>query len=96
MMTDDRVTRIFDTVQQVTGIDRATIESATRRRDVFFARMIVAHHLRSLGLTYSQIGGVLGGRTHSTVVWQCDCYSCERTPVFRRNAEKVREILSKN
>lgn len=95
-MTDDQIARIFDTVRRVTGIDRTAIESTTRRRDVFFARMIVAHHLRSLGLTLSQIGEQLGGRSHSTVAWQCDCYSRERTPVFRRDAEEVCEILSKN
>ena len=67
-MTDDQVTRIFDTVQQVTGIDRATIESAAKRRDVFFARMIVAHHLRGLGLTYSQIGQAWGRPSHATEI----------------------------
>lgn len=95
-MTDDRVTRIFDAVQRVTGIDRATIESAAKRRDVFFARMIVAHHLRGLGLTYSQIGEALGGRSHATVIHQQRGYYDEQTPVFRRDAEEVREILSKN
>lgn len=93
-MKDVAVTSVFDAVRQTTGISPAVIASATRRRDVFFARMIVAHHLRSLGMTLSGIGELMGNQSHATVARQCRCYHTERTPIFIKYAEKVESLLS--
>lgn len=95
-MDYNAVDRIFEAVETVTGVSRATILSPTRRREVFFARAIVAHHLRAQGLSLMQVAELVGVTGHASVVHQCRCYRDEQTPSFRYDAEAVEKFLLNN
>lgn len=95
-MENDEIKQIFQAVEQVTGIPREAIVTRSRIRERYFARMLVAHHLRERGYTYSEIARLVGVTGHASVVHQCRGYVNERTPYFRRNAEDVERILQNN
>lgn len=93
MQKDVIVNRIFQTVEDVTGISRILIVSKSRDRDCHFARMIVAYHLRVYGLRYGNIGQIIGQRSESHTAYLLRAYGRERTPYFRSCSEKVERIL---
>lgn len=87
------INQIFQIVEDVTGVGRILIVSRSRDRDCHFARMIVVHHLRAIGLRYGDIGNLIGRRGESNVAYLLQAYSKEQTPYFRGCAEKVERTL---
>lgn len=96
MQKDVIISRIFQTVEDVTGINKVTILSRSRDRDCHFARMIVAHHLRMFGFRYGHIGEIIGQRSESHTAYLLRAYQKEQTPYFRACAEKVKRTLKDN
>lgn len=93
MQKDVIVNRIFQIVEDVTGISRTSVVSKSRDRDCHFARIIVVHHLRAYGFRYGHIGQIIGQRSESHMAYLLRAYQTEQTPYFRSCAEKVERIL---
>lgn len=95
MQKDALINRIFQTVEDVTGINSILILSKSRDRDCHFARMIVVHHLRAYGFRYGCISALIG-RSESNMIYLLNAYDREQTLYFRICADMVERILKDN
>lgn len=64
---------IINTVINVLQIDKETLLSRTRKREVVEARQIAMHIIRErcIELSLSKIGSLVGGKDHATVLHAC-------------------------
>ena len=90
---EQRIDTVFEIIRSVTGIERAAIASGSRRRDIYFARMMAARNLYDLGITQHAISGLVGARGPSGVCHQLRGYDRERMPQFRDQALQVAQTL---
>ena len=83
--------QILDTVADHFGIERAAFEGSSRSRTIARPRQIAMYLLREeTGASLPQIGALLGGRDHTTVL-----YGCERiADLIEEDAEMRREVVS--
>lgn len=66
------VERILDTVCSHYHFDREQVCGKSRKREVVEARQMVCFLAKQLtSATYEQIGRVVGGKTHATVIYSC-------------------------
>jgi chromosomal replication initiator protein len=84
-------TQILDTVADHFGVERAAFEGKSRSRTVARPRQVAMYLLREeTGASLPQIGALLGGRDHTTVL-----YGCERiADLIEEDAEMRREVVS--
>ena len=79
--------QILDTVADHFGVERAAFEGKSRSRTIARPRQIAMYLLREeTGASLPQIGALLGGRDHTTVL-----YGCVRSPRLRRIADLIEE-----
>jgi len=65
--------RVIDTIAREHGFSYAEITGRSRRS--VRVRAICAHRLRSLGLSLPQIGRVMGGRDHTSILYLCNTFT---------------------
>ena len=88
---DVMVERILSTVSRHYGVSVENIKSKKKTGNITNARQIAAHIIKSITtLTLEEIGQILGGRNHSTMI-----YSLERVDLMMRTVKnKEAEILA--
>ena len=88
---DVMVERILSTVSRHYGVSVEDIKSKKKTGNITNARQIAAHIIKSITtLTLEEIGQILGGRNHSTMI-----YSLERVDLMMRTVKnKEAEILA--
>jgi chromosomal replication initiator protein len=87
---------VVNAVAQVFGIPRERLLSRERSRDVALPRQVAMYLLREeANVSLPQIGEVLGGRDHTTVLYACEKVAdmIERDDHLRRRISQVREAL---
>ena len=85
---------LIRTVEQMLALPEGSITGPRRLDHYVRARGLVATMLRERGLSYPQIGGKLGGRDHSTVI-----FAVRRYPDYAAvdpNLERVRALFNPN
>ncbi len=95
-MGEAEIREIFDAIEIVTGVTREEISGRSRLREYFFGRMLAAHHLRLLGCPMDEVCLLLGGVRPRHIHYLERSYINERTPYFRRCADKVQARLDNN
>lgn len=83
-------------VSEVLGVTLEEITSKSRQMKVVMARCMICYFTRKhTKLTLSEIGDALGGRDHSTVLYQIEQYPLryEYEEQFRRLANKVELMI---
>jgi chromosomal replication initiator protein len=82
---------ILDAVADHFGVERAAFEGKSRSRAIARPRQVAMYLLREeTGASLPQIGALLGGRDHTTVL-----YGCERIAgLIEEDAEMRRELVS--
>jgi chromosomal replication initiator protein len=83
--------QILDAVADHFGVERAAFEGKSRSRTIARPRQVAMYLLREeTGASLPQIGAMLGGRDHTTVL-----YGCERiADLIEEDAEMRREVVS--
>jgi chromosomal replication initiator protein len=83
--------QILDAVADHFGVERAAFEGKSRSRAIAQPRQIAMYLLREeTGASLPQIGALLGGRDHTTVL-----YGCERiADLIEEDVEMRREVVS--
>lgn len=72
--------QIISAVARYTRVPQKLLKSGSRRQSVVFARAIAIYLARELTpASYEQIGRTLGGRDHTTVMYNYEKIECERT-----------------
>ncbi len=91
---DVGVLRIRHAIREVTGLRFEDYTTPSRKRGLFYARMIFGHHCMEIGMSKSEIARRLN-RKHSSVVYFLRRYEDDVicTPAFRRIALEVEQIL---
>jgi len=89
---------IIFVVCNVMGINQEELVSSSRKRKLSIARCIISYFLRkNTSLTLLEIGRMLGGRDHSTILYQVqmykDLYDTDKS--FRSLADKIRSRIAK-
>ncbi len=84
-------TQILDAVADHFGIERTAFEGKSRSKAIARPRQVAMYLLREeTGASLPQIGAMLGGRDHTTVL-----YGCERiADLIEEDAEMRREVVS--
>ena len=83
--------QILDAVADHFGVERAAFEGKSRSKAIARPRQVAMYLLREeTGASLPQIGALLGGRDHTTVL-----YGCERiADLIEEDAEMRREVIS--
>lgn len=88
--------RVVDVVASVFGVSREKILSRERTREVALPRQVIMYLLREeANVSLPQIGEVMGGRDHTTVIYACEKVAdmIERDDQLRRQILQIRETL---
>lgn len=88
--------RVVEVVASAFGISREKLLSRERTREVALPRQVVMYLLREeANVSLPQIGEVLGGRDHTTVIYACEKVAdmIERDDHLRKQILQIREIL---
>ncbi len=88
--------RVMDVVASAFGISRDKILSRERTREAALPRQVVMYLLREeANVSLPQIGEVLGGRDHTTVIYACEKVAdmIERDDRLRKQIVQIRETL---
>ena len=88
--------RVVDVVASSFGISREKLMSRERTREAALPRQVVMYLLREeANVSLPQIGEVLGGRDHTTVIYACEKVAdlIERDDRLRRQIVQIRETL---
>jgi chromosomal replication initiator protein len=89
--------QIVEAVCTVTQISHEEIEGKQRDRRIVVPRQIAMYMLReSTELSLSEIGGLFGGRDHSTVLHSCEKIGAEaeHNPSIRATLRQIQESLA--
>jgi chromosomal replication initiator protein len=87
---------VLDAVSQAFGISNERLIGRERTREVALPRQIAMYLLREEGgISLPQIGEMVGGRDHTTVIYACDKVNnlMETDDRLRRQVLKIREQL---
>src|SRR5690606_6984630 len=77
--------RVLDRLMPVFGITYTELKSHRRNREVVFARQAICYWLcRRTEMSLPQIGRMLGGRDHSTILWAKKAYPAKRAAMGRK------------
>lgn len=90
------VKHVIARIAEFYGIEETTMYAKTRRREVVKPRQIIMYVLREdFHLSYPAIGGVFGGRDHTTVIHACDKVrsDMEGDDDLKRQLEDIRAML---
>jgi hypothetical protein len=102
-MTRARIADIIHHASQLSGVSVASIQTASRKREVVRVRqaiMLIAREQRrkdgdlvTFAYSFKQIGSALGGKDHSTIMHGCDkaALIAERDPVYAGFIDALRE-----
>jgi chromosomal replication initiator protein len=88
--------RVVDVVASAFGISREKLLSRERTREVALPRQVVMYLLREeANVSLPQIGQVLGGRDHTTVIYACEKVAnmIEKDDHLRNQILQIREKL---
>ncbi len=88
--------RVVDIVASSFGITRDKLMGRDRSREAALPRQVVMYLLRQeANVSLPQIGEVLGGRDHTTVMYACEKVAdmIERDEFLRRKVMQIREQL---
>jgi chromosomal replication initiator protein len=88
--------RVMDVVASAFGVSREKILSRERTREAALPRQVVMYLLREeANVSLPQIGEVLGGRDHTTVIYACEKVAdmIERDDRLRKQIVQIRETL---
>jgi chromosomal replication initiator protein len=88
--------RVVDVVASSFGISREKLMGRERTREAALPRQVVMYLLREeANVSLPQIGEVLGGRDHTTVIYACEKVAdlIERDDRLRRQIVQIRETL---
>ena len=88
--------RVVEVVASAFGISREKLLSRERTREVALPRQVVMYLLREeANVSLPQIGEVLGGRDHTTVIYACEKVAdmIERDDHLRKQILQIRETL---
>jgi chromosomal replication initiator protein len=89
-------THVIEAVASVFGITREDLCGRSRTRDVVLPRQVAMYLMREeANVSLPQIGEVLGGRDHTTVMYACEKVAdmIERDDRLRRQVIQIRERL---
>ena len=89
---------VIEAVIEVTGIGFDQIRRKSRLREFVTARSLICHYLRKYTkLTLQQIGDLIGGRNHATVINSLSMHEdlFQVDSEFRKLSTSVEEILIK-
>lgn len=94
--TNQDVLQIQAAIQEATGMRFDLYITKSRKRDVFFARMLFVYHCRKHKMKLTQIAKFVH-RDHSSMLHLLNKFDDEVkfNPYFRGIAEKVQDILNK-
>jgi chromosomal replication initiator protein len=87
---------IVSTVARYQNVPQSQLKSSSRRQSVVFARGIVAYLARELaGASYDEIGRILGGRDHTTIIhnYRKIAAEREREPQTKQILERLQSML---
>ena len=87
---------VVSMVSKTFGIAVDRLNGRDRSREVAIPRQVAMHLLREeLGLSFPQVGYLLGGRDHTTVMYACEKITdmLERDDQLRRQVIQIREHL---
>jgi chromosomal replication initiator protein len=86
---------VMDIVAKTFNISVDRLLSSDRSRDVALPRQIAMYLMRESNLSLPQIGNVLGGRDHTTVMYACEKVAdlLERDDKVRRQVVEIRQLL---
>ncbi len=87
---------VIETICQLYNIPRQRLLSAERSREVALPRQIAMYLLhKEAGCSLPQIGELLGGRDHTTILYGCEKIEdlLERDEQLRRQLNQIREQL---
>jgi chromosomal replication initiator protein len=87
---------VIAAVAKAFGIPVEQLNGRDRSREVAIPRQVAMHLLRvELGLSFPQVGELLGGRDHTTVMYACEKVAdmLERDDRLRRQIIQIREQL---
>ncbi len=88
--------RILESVAQVFGVEVADLQKSSRQRTVSRLRQIAMYLLRRhTNLSLAQIGQLLGGKDHTTVLYAVRCIDkgLDKDPNLAQQVARVRELL---
>ena len=88
--------QVLNAVASAFGITRERLLGRDRSREVALPRQVAMYLMREIGnISLPQIGDVLGGRDHTTVMYACEKVSdmIERDDRLRRQVLQLREQL---
>ena len=88
------VDQIVDTVSQYYHFTREDLLGPRRTQELAFARQLAMYLARQMtDLSLPQIGGALGGRDHTTVMYGCDKLQklFEKDEQVRRQVQEIKE-----
>ncbi len=89
--------RVVDVVASVFGISTEKLLGRGRTREAALPRQVVMYLLRQeANISLPQIGQVLGGRDHTTVIYACEKVAdlIEKDEMLRRQILQIREQLN--
>jgi chromosomal replication initiator protein len=86
---------VVDVVARAFNLSVDRLLSPDRSRDVSLPRQIAMFLMRETNISLPQIGQVLGGRDHTTVMYACEKIAdlLERDDKFRRQVVQIRQQL---
>jgi len=98
LVRSDSVTteQVVDTVCTHYGLEVAVLESSRRSKDVALPRQVAMYLLREeLSCSFPQIGRILGGRDHTTIIYGCGKITAgiEENDQLRRDVLAIKECL---
>ncbi|MCL2033645.1 MAG: chromosomal replication initiator protein DnaA [Oscillospiraceae bacterium] len=86
------VERIINEVARTYGVLPADIRSSKRSSNISVARQVSAHAIREITqISYHEIGLELGGRDHSTIVYQLKqaCKNIKKDPRYKETVDDI-------
>jgi len=92
---DVKPAAVVDVVARAFNLSVDRLLSPDRSRDVSLPRQIAMFLMRETNISLPQIGQVLGGRDHTTVMYACEKIAdlLERDDKFRRQVVQIRQQL---
>lgn len=82
---------IIGTISEVFGVTRDDLSSSSRRREISLARQVGMYLIRRhTDLSLPKIGGLFGGKDHTTVM-----YSCEKIDKLIKKDDNVAQMVRK-